>query len=110
MYSKVLLLSLLIFALFHGSDSNPNCKKKDGSACGTGCTGTPGCGGQKCGNVDNMCYCDCNDGHTCKTSELGYKWNGGIKLANGSYALNGTKGDHYQYICSKESERIDVGP
>ncbi len=105
MFSKVLLLSLLIFALFHGSDSNAGCVKKGNSvksACGTGCTGTPSCDGRRCGNVDNMCYCDCDDSYTCKTTELGYKWNGGIRLANGSYALNGTKGDGKEYSCSLE--------
>ncbi len=101
MYSKFLLLSLLIFALFHGSNSNADCVKKDNSACGTGCTGTPACNGKKCGNVDNMCYCDCGD-EVCKTTDLGYKWNNGIKLKNGSYALNGTKGDHKEYACSTE--------
>ena len=103
MNSKFLLLSLLIFALFHGSDSNADCEKKgitEKSACGTGCTGTPPCGGSKCGNVDNMCYCDCDDHYTCKTTELGYKWNGGIKLKDGSYALNGTKGDGKEYVCN----------
>jgi len=47
-----------------------------------------------------MCYCNCDKqpGH-CKTTELGYKWNGGAKLANGSYALNGTKGDGKGYDC-----------
>ena len=103
MNSKFLLLSLLFFAIFDGSDSNNDCDKRHGnSACGTGCTGTPGCGGgRRCGNVDDMCYCDCgDDDYTCKTTELGYKWNGGIKLANGSYALNGTKGDGRHYDCS----------
>ena len=46
-----------------------------------------------------MCYCDCDDDPTCKTTELGYTWNKGIKLANGSYALNGTKGDGKHYVC-----------
>jgi hypothetical protein len=100
MNSKVLLLSLLIFALFHGSDSNADCVKRAYSACGTGCTGTPSCNTKRCGNVDNMCYCDCGAEYTCKTSELGYTWNGGIKLANGSYALNGTKGDGKEYKCN----------
>jgi hypothetical protein len=72
------------------------------SACGTGCTGTPSCDGRRCGNVDNMCYCDCDDSYTCKTTELGYTWNGGIRLANGSYALNGTRGDGREYSCSLE--------
>ncbi len=107
MNSKVLLLSLLIFGLFHGSDSNAGCSKRGGgnfkSDCGTACTGTPSCDGKRCGNVDNMCYCDCDDDYKCKTTELGSKWNGGIKLANGSYALNGTKGDGKEYSCSPES-------
>jgi len=103
MNSKVLWLSLLFFALFHGSDSSADCDKRYGTACGTGCTGTPPCDSRRCGNVDNMCYCDCGDNYTCKTTELGSKWNGGIKLANGSYALNGTKGDGKEYVCSPES-------
>ena len=104
MYFKFLLLSLVVFELFVQSSSNENCNKKSSAngnfACGTGCTGTPSCGGKTCGHVDNMCYCFCaENAGDCFTSELGYKWNGGIKLANGSYALNGTKGDGKQYVC-----------
>ncbi len=96
----LLLLALLIFTLFLRSNSSDDCKKRSGYACGTGCTGTPSCGPNKhCGNKDNMCYCDCDDDFKCKTTELGYKWNGGIKLANGSFALNGTKGDGKEYEC-----------
>jgi len=104
MYSKILLLSLLFSALFLQSNSS-NCTKKTAgfgdSACGPDCTGTPACRGRSCGHVDNMCYCECQqeDQDYCKTSDLGYKWNNGIKLANGSYALNGTKGDGKQYVC-----------
>ena len=51
-----------------------------------------------------MCYCDCywngwGTSYKCRTSELGYKWNGGIKDANGNFALNGTKGDGKEYDC-----------
>ncbi len=51
-----------------------------------------------------MRYCNCiwngiQNNYKCVTSDLGYKWNGGIKLANGSYALNGTKGDGKEYDC-----------
>jgi len=97
----LLLLSLLFFALFLRSSSNEDCDK--GShighyACGTGCTGTPSCGLYRCGNVDNMCYCECGS-NKCKTSDLGYTWTHGIKLGNGSYALNGTKGDGGEYKC-----------
>jgi len=85
------------------SNSNAECdKNSDGNlhyACGTGCTGTPSCDGIRCGNVDNMYYCDCGDDYKCKTTELGYTWNDGIKLANGSYALNGTMGDGKEYKC-----------
>ena len=106
MYSKFLLLSLLFSALFLQSNSS-DCIKKPGdtgdSACGPDCTGTPSCAGRICGNVDNMCYCVCDNsdgaGYYCTTSDLGYKWNNGIKLENGSYALNGTKGDGKQYVC-----------
>ena len=105
MNSKFFLLALVIFTLFLRSNSDEECRKAsdiDGNyACGEGCTGTPSCGKKKCGNVDNMCYCDCgvNFNPKCKTSELGYKWNGGIKLANGAYALNGTKSDGKYYRC-----------
>jgi len=104
MNSNYLLLALLFFTLFLRGSSNEDCNKKTvityHYACGTGCTGTPSCGEHTCGNVDNMCYCDCSgDSYQCKTSELGWKWNDGIKLANGSYALNGTKGDGKEYIC-----------
>jgi hypothetical protein len=105
MYLKFLLLSLVVFTLFLQSDSSEDCNKKysfgfGNFACGKGCTGTPSCGKKTCGNVANMCYCSCADNAgDCYTSELGYKWNGGIKLANGSYALNGTKGDGKYYVC-----------
>ena len=107
MNSKLFLLSLLFVSLFLRSSSNEDCKKRtdiDGEkyACGTGCTGTPSCGKKNCGNVDNMCYCYCENGidiTKCKTTDLGYTWNHGIKLANGSYALNGTKGDGGEYKC-----------
>ena len=105
MNSSYLLLSLLFFCLFCKINSNENCDKKNDDkfrnyACGTGCTGTPSCGAVKCGNKDNMCYCDCSgSSYKCRTSELGYTWNDGIKLANGSFALNGTKGDGKEYKC-----------
>jgi hypothetical protein len=101
-----LLVTLLFFTFFYQSNSSKDCDKvtlvRDSVykfACGQGCTGTPSCGLITCGNKDNMCYCDCDDNYMCKTSELGYKWNKGVKLANGSYALNGTKGDGKHYVC-----------
>jgi len=110
MYFKFLLLSLVVFTLFLRCSSNENCRKdyKFGQghfACGTGCTGTPSCGKHKCGNVDNMCFCSCVIGSVgCYTSELGHKWNNGVKLANGSYALNGTKGDGKHYVCNDKND------
>ena len=102
MNSNYLLLALLIFTLFLRSNSSSDCNKwVVNFHCGTTCTGTPSCGlGIKCGNVDDMCYCDCTvyQGQ-CLTTAKGYTWNGGIKLANGSYALNGTKGDGKEYKC-----------
>jgi hypothetical protein len=107
MNSNLLLLSLLVFCLFFKINSSDNCDKTHNVIgqsydCGSGCTGTPPCGPVKCGNVDDMCYCFCKQElakSVCKTSELGYKWNDGVKLANGSYALNGTKGDGKAYEC-----------
>ena len=104
MNSSYLLLSLLFITLIYQSYSSESCKRKntdDGYAdCGTGCTGTPTCDHHTCGNKDNMCYCDCSgSSYKCRTSELGYTWNDGIKLANGSFALNGTKGDGKEYKC-----------
>jgi len=105
MNSKFLLLSLLVFALFHRS---LGCIKTSDDfgiynyACGDDCKGTPSCGKTKCGNVDDMCYCECKgvlDRSICKTSELGYKWNDGKLKKDGSYALNGTKGDGRAYEC-----------
>ena len=104
MNSKFLLLSLLLFTLFHRSlccYKTSDFVNRD-YACGIDCTGTPPCGKHKCGNVDNMCYCDCKilkEESQCKTSELGYKWNDGILKKDGSYALNGTKGDGKAYKC-----------
>ena len=88
------------FSLFYGNNSIEGCIKDGNSDCGKGCTGTPTCRGSTCGNVDNMCYCDCNVDFECLTTELGYTRNKGIKLANGSYALNGTKGDGNHYDCN----------
>ena len=106
MYSKFLLLSFLFFTLLYRIHTNvDNCDKNYWGAfyCGSNCTGTPQCGAnKKCGNVDNMCYCECGliiTNPQCRTTDLGYKWNNGIKLANGSYALNGTKGDGNEYKC-----------
>ena len=51
----------------------------------------------------NMCYCDCGDNLAtakCEPTHHGWKWNDGIKLANGSYALNGTRGDDKEYKCT----------
>ena len=98
---KFFLLSLLFFPLIiYGSYSDNFCEIIDhgDSYCGRNCTGTPPCNGITCGNVANMCFCDCNS-YECKTTDLGYKWNNGKKLANGSYALNGTMGDGKQYKC-----------
>ena len=102
---KTLLFTLLIVTI--AVKSNAKCQKekkryillKNPSACGEDCTGTPACDGKKCGNVDDVCYCDCDDDYKCKTTSLGYKWNSGAKLSNGSYAFNGTKGDGKHYKC-----------
>ena len=99
MNSKFLLLSFLFFTLIFGTDS---CyKDAAGNNCGSDCTGRPQCSRRfdiTCGNVDDMCYCDCNS-YKCKTTDLGNKWNNGVKLANGSFALNGTAGDGKYYRC-----------
>ncbi len=103
MFAILFVLSMLLtnLAVVQNSDG---CQARNHSYCGPDCTGTPSCNGRTCGNVDNMCYCDCEGApgemsFTCRTTELGYKWNGGIKLKSGSYALNGTKGDGRQYKC-----------
>jgi hypothetical protein len=102
MHLKLFLISLLLTSwLLFICDA---CEKKSGiygkAACGEDCTGTPTCMyGRKCGNVDNMCYCQCDADFYCMTSDLGFKWNNGIKHANGSYALNGTAGDGKYYRC-----------
>jgi len=95
-----MLVSLLIFTLFLQCNSSDDCYRSGAALCGTGCSGTPSCGvGVKCGNIPDMCYCSCSGGLGCKTTALGYKWNHGAKLENGSYALNGTYGDGRQYVC-----------
>ncbi len=56
--------------------------------CGAGCRGTPRCGGNKrCGNVDDVCYCDCSSGFgkfTCRPTRLGLLWNNGAKNPDGT--------------------------
>jgi hypothetical protein len=96
MYIKIILLSILIVSLF--DKINMECKKEYNADCGPDCTGTPPCWKIHCGNVPDMCYCYCST-MVCKTTDLGYTWNDGIKLANGSFALNGTKGDGKEYKC-----------
>ena len=62
-----------------------------------------------CGNVDNMCYCLCaGEKSKCRTTDLGWKWNNGIKNADGSHALNGTKGDGKEYVCYKHDDHEDM--
>jgi len=103
MNSKFLYLSLLCFTLFNRSLGCYKTWDFHGNyACGESCTGTPPCGKTRCGNVDDMCYCHCKtvkEQSLCKTSELGYKWNGGKLNKDGSYALDGTKGDGKAYEC-----------
>jgi hypothetical protein len=111
MCSKYLLVSLLFVSLtvqcyascVHYDNGKGGKLKWD---CGSSCTGTPSCGRKDCGNKDNMCYCDCSsysDGYpdhwSCQQTASGWKWNNGIKNADGSYALNGTKGDGKHYVC-----------
>ena len=102
MLSKTLLFTLLIGTFV--AKSNAFCSKFSGlegkAACGEDCTGTPACGHRKCGNVDNVCYCDCEDSFSCKTTELGFKWNNGARLSNGSYAFNGRRFDGKHYDCA----------
>jgi hypothetical protein len=97
---KILIFSLLMISFVVAC--NAACEKKWGSDCGEDCTGTPGCGKHDCGNVDDMCYCNCESSTlmTCQPTAKGWKWNSGIKKADGSYALNGTKGDNKYYRCS----------
>jgi len=99
MFSKFFLLSMLLMVMLL-IQCNEGCYDNDYANCGSDCIGTPRCNGKTCGNVDDMCYCNCIRPYKCLTTELGYKWNKGVKLANGSYALNGTKGDGKQYVCS----------
>jgi hypothetical protein len=105
MYSKLLWLSLIFFSPV--LQSNAFCEKDEDTRglhydCGPACTGTPSCGKHDCGDVNDMCYCDCSDGlyfAKCRTTDLGFKWNNGIRLKNGSYALNGSIDDDNYYIC-----------
>ena len=103
MLSMLFVLSMLLMDLVVVQNSD-GCYAANHSYCGPDCTGRPSCNGKRCGNVDNICYCDCEGVYgdmtfKCRTTELGYKWNWGIKFENGSYALNGTKGDGRQYKC-----------
>ena len=105
MKSKLLVMFYFVVMSCLLQRSEGGCWKETNAACGWDCTGTPACNGKKCGNVDDMCYCECDNSngwttkYKCRTTELGYKWNGGIKKANGDYALNGTKGDDKEYKC-----------
>jgi hypothetical protein len=100
MILKFVFVSLLVMIAFVKSNAD-ECSILTGSDCGKGCTGKPHCDGKQCGNVDDMCYCDCSDVFNikCKTSDLGYTWNDGIEDKHGNYALNGTYGDKKEYIC-----------
>ncbi len=68
--------------------------------CGEDCTGRPHCGGDKrCGNIDDVCYCDCNSLPKCKPTDLGWAWNDGATYPNGTYRFDGVKGDGKEYDC-----------
>ncbi len=70
--------------------------------CGSGCTGRPRCGGSKrCGNIDNVCYCDCSQygQFKCRATNLGLRWNNGAKYSNGTYRFDGVVGDGNAYDC-----------
>ena len=113
MCSKFLLFSILVVTFM--AQCHASCDHYDNGKggvlkwdCGSSCTGTPSCGKKDCGNVDNMCYCSCPsfspwsgnpNNWSCQPTTLGWKWNKGIKKADGSYALNGTKGDGKHYVC-----------
>jgi hypothetical protein len=104
MYLNYSLITLLVVSFVIQSDTK--CHHKINSIfqpfdCGVDCGGRPQCGPHICGNVADMCYCDC-EGSTgkCKPTESGWLWNGGIKNADGTYALNGTKGDGKNYKCT----------
>ncbi len=105
MFSKLFLLSMLLMVMtttqFSLIQINEGCSyEEDVAYCGPDCTGKPRCNGKTCGNVDDMCYCNCEKSYTCMTTELGYKWNNGARKANLQYALNGKKGDGKHYVCS----------
>jgi hypothetical protein len=112
MCSKYLLVALLFISIM--AQCYAGCRTYYNTAagmwdCGKGCTGTPTCGYFYCGNKDDMCYCDCTIDNekeynkvtrsSCKQTDKGWKWNNGIKNSDGSYALNGTKGDGKEYDC-----------
>ena len=58
MFAILFVLSMLLTDLVVVQNSD-GCQARNHSYCGPDCTGTPSCNGKTCGNVDNMCYCDC---------------------------------------------------
>ena len=72
--------------------------------CGTGCTGRPRCsysGSKRCGNIENVCYCDCSGfgKFICRATNLGLRWNNGATYSNGTYRFDGEVGDGKAYDC-----------
>jgi hypothetical protein len=70
--------------------------------CGAGCRGRPRCGTKKrCGNVDDVCYCDCSGlgEFKCRQTRLGMLWNNGAKYPDGTYRFDGEFGDGKDYKC-----------
>ena len=95
------ILALEAIVIVNSSYSDCDVDPITNTECGS-CTGRPHCGGTKrCGNVDDVCFCDCSQlgKYKCRTSGLGLRWNSGAKFPNGTYRFNGVAGDGKHYVC-----------
>jgi hypothetical protein len=103
MNAAIALLVLISFEAIIIVNAEDSCSSSSvmKTDCGLGCTGRPRCGGSKrCGNVDDVCYCDCSKltYNKCRPTALGWRWNNGAKNSDGSYKFNGVNGDGH-YVC-----------
>ncbi len=80
---------------------NSTCSESLIAQCRFGCQGRPRCNGKRCGNVENVCYCDCSTmfEFKCRQTTLGWAWNSGARNPDGSFKFNGVMGDGKHYRC-----------
>ena len=104
MNAAIAFLVLIAFEAIIIANAEFECSRSSilNTNCGAGCTGRPHCfGSKRCGNVDDVCYCDCSQfgKYKCRPTSKGWRWNNGAKNSDGSYRFDGEVGDGKHYDC-----------